>query len=175
MEIISRDAAAQSGQRHYFTGRPCSKGHTGLRYTSTGNCKECQRAYSASYGAVLRSSPNAMRDSNRAELLPANIHLPAKYHAQVFQLIDLFLAQEGRPPCGYPKPDAPPAPPPDVRTPWERARDMHAMLGNAHHAKRMADLTGPETHSPGWAPGPCRDSSPAAPAVHLGGNKPSYL
>jgi hypothetical protein len=29
----------------YFTGRPCVRGHTALRYTKTGACSECVSEY----------------------------------------------------------------------------------------------------------------------------------
>lgn len=33
--------ALLAGDRHYFTGRPCKKGHFSKRYSSTGGCVEC--------------------------------------------------------------------------------------------------------------------------------------
>ena len=38
---MKRTEATKSGYRLYNTGTPCQRGHTGPRYTSTGNCKEC--------------------------------------------------------------------------------------------------------------------------------------
>lgn len=50
-EVISRDAAHALGKRHYFTGKPCLRGHTALRYVTTGQCTKCmlerQRQYTA--------------------------------------------------------------------------------------------------------------------------------
>lgn len=37
-EIISRAEAKAQGLKHYFTGKPCSKGGIATRYVSSGNC-----------------------------------------------------------------------------------------------------------------------------------------
>lgn len=42
-EIISRDDAIILGGRHYFTGRPCLRGHIALRYVGSKNCCQCMR------------------------------------------------------------------------------------------------------------------------------------
>ena len=34
--------AYQAGRPKYRTGKPCKRGHTGPRYTSSGYCCECQ-------------------------------------------------------------------------------------------------------------------------------------
>lgn len=41
MQIISIRAAEAAGLKHYFTGKPCRKGHLGPRYVSTWRCVEC--------------------------------------------------------------------------------------------------------------------------------------
>jgi len=40
-EIISRKAAKARGLRHYFTGKPCKRGHIALRYVGYAACVEC--------------------------------------------------------------------------------------------------------------------------------------
>jgi hypothetical protein len=40
---LTREEAARRGLRHYWTGRPCRKGHRSDRYTSTGQCIQCAR------------------------------------------------------------------------------------------------------------------------------------
>lgn len=42
----TRAAAAESGSLHYFTGKPCIKGHIAKRAT-TGGCHECALAFAA--------------------------------------------------------------------------------------------------------------------------------
>jgi hypothetical protein len=41
-EIISRQQAKARGLTHYATGKPCSRGHVGLRYVSTRQCIKCR-------------------------------------------------------------------------------------------------------------------------------------
>lgn len=41
MTKIDRKAAIKTGQRHYFTGLPCKRGHVSHRYTATSNCVQC--------------------------------------------------------------------------------------------------------------------------------------
>lgn len=43
METISRKQALEGGLRHYFTGKPCNKGHIDKRFTSIGKCMACAR------------------------------------------------------------------------------------------------------------------------------------
>ena len=39
----SRAEAKALGARHYFTGKPCKRGHSGERFTGNGHCVECHR------------------------------------------------------------------------------------------------------------------------------------
>lgn len=41
MNLVSREIAARTALKRYYTGRPCRRGHDSERYTSTGNCCEC--------------------------------------------------------------------------------------------------------------------------------------
>lgn len=45
--------ALATGKR--YQGAPCKKGHTGLRYTSTGSCVDCQQAAKAAWLAAART------------------------------------------------------------------------------------------------------------------------
>jgi hypothetical protein len=38
---LARQEAKRTGQQRYFTGKPCSRGHTVERKTSTGQCLKC--------------------------------------------------------------------------------------------------------------------------------------
>lgn len=40
-ELVSRQDAKARGLRHYFTGKPCKRGHVGLRNTGTASCCAC--------------------------------------------------------------------------------------------------------------------------------------
>ena len=41
--IITRAEAKQQNLTHYYTGKPCGRGHTDYRFTSIGKCKTCAR------------------------------------------------------------------------------------------------------------------------------------
>jgi hypothetical protein len=41
MPIITRKDALAQGLTHYFTGKPCKRGHVSARYAKTANCVEC--------------------------------------------------------------------------------------------------------------------------------------
>lgn len=44
--VISRADAFANGQRRYFTGVECKRGHLAQRFVSTGACVECQARHS---------------------------------------------------------------------------------------------------------------------------------
>lgn len=43
MDFISLSEAKAKGLKHYFTGKPCKRGHIGLRQTSGASCMECKK------------------------------------------------------------------------------------------------------------------------------------
>lgn len=43
MEIISRKKAKELGLTHYFTGKPCKRGHVSKRYVSIFKCCQCAK------------------------------------------------------------------------------------------------------------------------------------
>lgn len=64
-DLITRSEAKASGQSHYFTGKPCHKGHIALRRVKNQSCVDCNReARNRRYG----ESP-ALRETakNRAK------------------------------------------------------------------------------------------------------------
>jgi hypothetical protein len=72
MEIKSRNQAVQSGDVHYFTGKPCHKGHVAYRFTKTGHCNDCTTERNRSDKKVeyrkeyKRKNYEAILDKNRA-------------------------------------------------------------------------------------------------------------
>lgn len=72
MEPITKEDAASLGLQHYFTGKPCKRGHLSKRYVSNGCCRECKkedaktpeaRAYAKAFwaseqGAISRKFAN---------------------------------------------------------------------------------------------------------------------
>lgn len=58
-KCTQREEARAAGQAKYL-GKPCTHGHGGMRYTSTGGCVECRCDYAAQRGgnraALLRDT-----------------------------------------------------------------------------------------------------------------------
>jgi hypothetical protein len=61
-EIISRKDAKASGEKYYFTGKPCKHGHISLRYTDNLTCKECIRVKAL---ARVKKNPEHVRVISR--------------------------------------------------------------------------------------------------------------
>lgn len=58
-EIHSTPKAARAaGATHYFTGKPCLKGHVALRYASTAQCSSCMAEKAAAYAAASPEKRN---------------------------------------------------------------------------------------------------------------------
>lgn len=47
--IISRKEAKAQGLPHYYTGKPCKRGHLSERRTDNASCLECRREYQKEY------------------------------------------------------------------------------------------------------------------------------
>lgn len=47
--ITTRSQAKELGLRHYFTGKPCVRGHVEKRFTSTGQCSICMNGHSEAW------------------------------------------------------------------------------------------------------------------------------
>lgn len=63
--IASRAEARAAGQTHYFTGKPCGKGHVALRFVSTCQCFECVDEH-------RRSRPTEKKKATRLASYKAN-------------------------------------------------------------------------------------------------------
>lgn len=50
MNPISKKAAREQGLVHYFTGRPCKRGHIGKRFVSDGSCQTCAISRASEWG-----------------------------------------------------------------------------------------------------------------------------
>lgn len=62
----SRSEAKKLESKHYFTGRPCSRGHTSKRHTACGKCLSCGRIDVANYNA-RNPEKLSLRDSLRTK------------------------------------------------------------------------------------------------------------
>lgn len=80
VEFDNRIDAGKGDKLTYFTGKPCRQGHLSDRYTSTGNCTECQREASlkayqkARFGDVPEGDfpaiPECIAGKGEAKMLP---------------------------------------------------------------------------------------------------------
>jgi len=59
-----RTAAASRGAVHYV-GKECGNGHNGLRYTSTGDCVQCQAERTFAYKMKMREALDEARAANK--------------------------------------------------------------------------------------------------------------
>lgn len=69
LKVITHKAAKELGLKHYFTGKPCRRGHVSRRKISSRNCCDCdlehsrgnpkKLAYMAKYSAENREKENA--------------------------------------------------------------------------------------------------------------------
>jgi hypothetical protein len=51
MLAASRLEAVAKGSTHYFTGKPCSRGHVAPRFVSNFNCVQCGKAHSSKWAS----------------------------------------------------------------------------------------------------------------------------
>lgn len=69
MKPISRADAKSQSLKHYFTGKPCSRGHVEIRMTSTGTCLACSReiskAYREKHPDMVRKTKSTHRARNK--------------------------------------------------------------------------------------------------------------
>ena len=62
MTPSTRTEARSAGAKHFYNGKPCPRGHISLRFTSTGNCCECnkERSRIANMSEEQRLRKNAL-------------------------------------------------------------------------------------------------------------------
>ncbi len=66
MDIIKRKQAILKGLTHYFTGKPCSRGHITKRYVANRMCCECQYYSGIDWRANNPDRCQEYRDNHRA-------------------------------------------------------------------------------------------------------------
>lgn len=73
MDITTQKTARQAGHPHYFTGKPCKRGHTSPRYTHNGTCTACHLEYSKVYNKTVagkettRKTQSAYRETAKGK------------------------------------------------------------------------------------------------------------
>lgn len=108
MEIIPRSQAKALHLKKYYTGKPCSKGHTAERYTGPGSCCAC---------VAERNGANYdIRRSEQSEALRALAKLKPFYtlidHADMPLVISMLVAS-----CIGAQPDLKPG---DIPAPYTK-------------------------------------------------------
>lgn len=74
----SPSEAKSVGSKHYYTGKPCSKGHVSFRYTCSAACSDCAREK-----ALLRSKmPNVKAANSKNKKKPEYIKKQKEYAAK---------------------------------------------------------------------------------------------
>ncbi len=64
IEIISRKEAKARGLKHYFTGKPCKRGHIAIRIVREIACSECRKFYGKKYKDSRNASERARYAKN---------------------------------------------------------------------------------------------------------------
>jgi hypothetical protein len=88
---ISRKDAIGYGHKHYFTGRPCERGHVSERYTSNAACLACLRRVADERHANLR----ARRALVLEDCAVVSARIPES-HAHAFRLAGVILSDPTR-------------------------------------------------------------------------------
>ena len=78
MEVISRAEALKQGRTLYFTGKPCTNGHTLPKYVSSYRCVECSKlACNAPRDAEHKDGPRYVLKTG----VPGPPHISPQYRA----------------------------------------------------------------------------------------------
>lgn len=92
MQIMTRAAAHAAGLKHFYTGRPCKKGHDRERVVSTGACMGCLAGYAKAYRAEFAGNKLTV------------VHVPIEHVAPIEAFAALFALARTN---GKPAPRAP--------------------------------------------------------------------
>lgn len=87
MEIISRADAHEKKLKHFFTGKPCKRGHLRERSVQTGACLGCLSHYAQQYASKYRQKSNAQASGM--------VDHTVSIHAEHAPLVDQFVALLG--------------------------------------------------------------------------------
>lgn len=125
--FTNRKEALAAGATHFFTGRPCKRGHTAQRYVSTGSCTECLASVRQTYA---KTRPVGF-------VLPAQVLPTQEVLNEILMYIDLKCAAAGMPLAvrEVAPPQARAARVTDPLTPFERL-----LTGAARNVPRWASV-----------------------------------
>jgi hypothetical protein len=86
LTIVTRKAAHAAGLTHFYTGRPCGRGHDAPRFVSTGNCVQCGRENAASFRKDLQRNYVARLRGQFAYSLHPDDHAAALAFCQALDM-----------------------------------------------------------------------------------------
>lgn len=85
-EIITRREAADRGLRHFYTGKPCKRGHDSRRYTATGGCMKCASVYVKQYNKQVIEQMSARAHGLFSYRLHPDDHAAALAYCQALDM-----------------------------------------------------------------------------------------
>lgn len=130
---MNRSEAKAIGLKRYSDGCKCPKGHISDRYTSTGNCVECQSIYKKAWA---KAKPEIVNAGNRA-YKKSNPDKARKFNAAAYQKHKPMFMRIARARKQHVK----------VACPTALNKADHAEIeGMYHFAKVMEKITGVEYH-----------------------------
>lgn len=84
MEVVTRQRAFELGRVHYYTGKPCGKGHVGPRYVSTGGCVACLRPFKRTRNSF---------DKRAVPFVPVRLWMRGDYNDAERAALNTYLQQ----------------------------------------------------------------------------------
>jgi hypothetical protein len=151
---VAKLAAIAQGLKHYFTGRPCKRGHVAKRPVATGFCSECSvensRAYRVVNGDKHRAASRKWHCANRIKSIAktnewrlANMDKARTHRREWKKNNRAYCAFDGRRAQAAKLNRTPVWANHDwIRHAYEVAADMTAKMGEPFHVDHIIPLQG---------------------------------
>ena len=147
-QLLSREAALESGAKRYFTGVPCSRGHVDERAVRNRTCRACQAISKAAFYRRNRESEKAKvkayYQANRVQMRHRRNAYDAANPAQKKALFkawydanrQAFLASKAQSRLANPEPFK------ERYKRWATANKAHVLANNRARASRLKGAEG---------------------------------